>query len=171
MDSLSRVSKLLVNSLDISVKKTVVFAQGVSQPPKVILSDRPLEVVQQFCYLGSIVTTNLSMDEELNIRIGKGAITFSRLMKQAWNNPKLTLKTKILTYQACVLRVLRNGSETWTTFSRQEKKLSSFHLRCLHRIMNIKWQDKVSNADGLSRVAYPVSQRSLTTEDSGGLAM
>uniref|UniRef100_K7F093 Reverse transcriptase domain-containing protein n=1 Tax=Pelodiscus sinensis TaxID=13735 RepID=K7F093_PELSI len=149
MDSLSRVSKLF--SLDISLKKTVVFAQGVSQPPKVILNDSPLEVVQQFCYLGSTVTTNLSKYEELNITIGKAATTFGRLMKRAWNNPKLTWKTQILIYQACVLSVLLYGSETWTSYSGQEKKLSSFHLRCVCRIMNIKWQDKVSNVDVLSR--------------------
>ena len=41
-------------------------------------------------------------------------------------------------------------SETWTTYARQEKRLSSFHLRSIHCILGISWQDRVSKAEVLS---------------------
>src|SRR5579871_6312412 len=62
----------------------------------IALNGAPLEVVQSFNYLGSTVTSSLSLDEEINIRIGKVATTFSRLTVRAWKNPRLTKKTKIL---------------------------------------------------------------------------
>lgn len=131
--------------LTISIKKTVVLCQGVSQKPTILLNETPLEVVDKFCYLGSTITDNLSLDEEINVRLGKAATTFGRLTKRAWENRKLTIKTKIAIYRACVVSTLLYGSETWTTYARQETKLNSFHLRCLRRILGIKWQDRVTN--------------------------
>ena len=68
-----------------------------------------------------------------------------------WTNPKLTVKTKMVMYNACVVSTLMYGSETWTTYARQEKRLNSFHLRSIRRILGISWQDRVSNAEILSR--------------------
>ncbi|KYO44117.1 sentrin-specific protease 1 isoform B [Alligator mississippiensis] len=66
----------------------------------------------KFCYLGSTVSNNLSLDEELNVRIGEAATTFSKLSKRVWNNAKLAIKTKLLGYEASVLVY---SSETWST--------------------------------------------------------
>ena len=48
-----------------------------------------------------------------------------------------------------------SGSETWTTYARQEKRLNSFHLRSIRRILGISWQDRVSNTEVLSRANLP----------------
>ncbi len=48
-----------------------------------------------------------------------------------------------------MLSTLLYSSETWTTHVRHEKKLNSFHLRCLRRILCIQWQDKVPNTEVL----------------------
>ena len=55
--------------------------------------------------------------------------------------------TKLPVYQACVLSTLLYRSEAWTTYTRQERKLNSFHLRCLKRILDISLQDKVTNTE------------------------
>ena len=47
------------------------------------------------------------------------------------------------------------GSETWTTYARQEKRLNTFHMRSLRRILGISWQDKVPNTEVLSRAGLP----------------
>ncbi len=58
-------------------------------------------------------------------------------------------------YKACVLSTLLYGSESWTTYTHQERKLQVFHLRCFRRILGITWQDKVSNNDVLSKAGLP----------------
>ena len=55
----------------------------------------------------------------------------------------------IFHHSYCILSTLLYGSESWTTYSRHEKKLNSFHQRCLRRILHIKWQDKISNTEVL----------------------
>ena len=67
----------------------------------------------------------------------------------------MTTKNKISVYQAYILSTLLYGSETWTSYSHQEKKLNSFHLRCLRRLFEIRWMDKVSNEEVLQRASLP----------------
>ena len=47
------------------------------------------------------------------------------------------------------------GSESWTTYASQEKRLNIFHMRCLRRILSISWTDKVSNNEVLARANIP----------------
>ena len=63
-------------------------------------------------YLGSTITDNLSIDSELNKRIGKAAMTLSRLTKRVWSNNKLLGHTKVNVYKACVISTLLYGSES-----------------------------------------------------------
>ena len=83
-------------NLTISLKKTTVMGQNTPAPPT--LGNYNLEVIEKFCYLGSTVTNTLSLDAELNIRIGKASTTFGMLTKRVWRNSKLTITTKVYVY-------------------------------------------------------------------------
>jgi hypothetical protein len=54
---------------------------------------------------------------------------FGRLSKRVWKKTKITLRKKILIYQACVLSTLLKGAETWTIYARQEKNCTA--LTCV----------------------------------------
>lgn len=140
--------------LTISFKKTQVMGQDVDSPPAISINGHKLDVVHDFVYLGSTISDTLTLDIEINRRIGKAATTLSRLTKRAWNNKKLTENTKIQIYRACVVSTLLYGSESWTLRAAQERKLNAFHMRCLRRILNITWQDKVPNSTVLERANY-----------------
>ena len=114
--------------LTISQKKTQVMGQDVDTPPDIRISDYQLEVVHDFVYLGSTVSDSLSINSEINRRIGKAASTMSRLTKRVWTNEKLSEHTKIQVYRACVISTLLYGSETWTLYAGQERRLNSFQV-------------------------------------------
>ena len=102
----------------------------------------------------------------LNSRIAKASAVMSKLHKRVWSNNNLTVNTKMRVYRACVLSTLLYSSETWTTYAAQEKRLNSFHQRCLRRILSIRWQDKIPNTVVLERAGLPsifmlLSQRRL----------
>ena len=80
--------------LTISLKKTNVLSQDTPTAPVITIDDYQLEAVHQFTYLGSTITDNLSLDVELDKRIGKAASTLSRLTARVWANPRLTTATK-----------------------------------------------------------------------------
>ena len=104
-----------------------------------------LEVTDHLTYLGSIISSNLTLDKEIDKTIAKAASVMTRLSKRVWPNNQLTSNTKLQVYQACVLIMLLYESESRTTYARKENRLESFHLRSLCRILGITWQDKVTN--------------------------
>ena len=87
--------------------------------------------------------------------IGKAALTLARLTARVLTRPKLSVKTKVAVYSACVSSTLLYGRETWSTYAGQERKLNTFHPISNRRILRISWQDKVTNADVLSRAGLP----------------
>ena len=79
----------------------------------------------------------------------------AKLSARICENKKLTTQTKVAVYRACIVSTLLFGSESWTTYASQEKRLNNFHMRCLRRILSISWTDKVSNNEVLARANIP----------------
>ena len=150
MDCFSQACKDF--GLTINLKKTNVLGQDTMELPAITIDDYELDVIEQFKYLGSTITNNLSLDTEIDKRIENAATTLACLTSRVWT---LTVKTKMVVYNACVVSTLMYGSETWTTYARQEKRLNSFHLRSICHILGISWQDRVSNTKVLSQANLP----------------
>ena len=141
--------------LTISLKKTEVMSHGTESPPSIHIGDYDLNPVSQFQYLGSTISSNLSLEPEISARIAKATGMMSKFQKRVWDNNNLINNTKMQVYRACVLSTLLYSSEAWTTYATQEKRLNSFHLRCLRRILGIRWQDLVPNTEALEWAGLP----------------
>ena len=149
--------------LTISIKMTNILGQDVSSALSNSIGDCTLDLVEDFTYLGSNISSNLSLDTELNMRISKESAAMAHLTKRVWENTMLTIKTKTQVYQACVLSTLLYGSESWTLYTRQECRLNTFHLCYLRRILGISWQDHIPNTEVLAR-AGTLSMYALLTK-------
>jgi hypothetical protein len=91
------------------------------------------------------------IDDEITSRIGKASVAFGKLQRRLWNSHAIKLSTKIAVYRAVVITTLLYGCETWTVYRRHIKRLAKFHLRCLRKITNTKWQDQVPNTGVLEK--------------------
>ena len=67
--------------LTISLANTQVMGQDIKEIPSLFIHNYKPEVIHEFVYLGSTITDNQSIDSQLNNRIGKAAMTLSRLTK------------------------------------------------------------------------------------------
>lgn len=141
--------------LTMSLKKTKVMCQANAATPAVTIKDYTLEAVTQFTYLGSTTSNNNCLDLEIGKRIGKAATNMAKLSARVWENKKLTTQTKVAVYRTCIVSTLLFGSESWTTYASQEKRLNIFHMRCICRILSISWTDKVPNNEVLARANIP----------------
>ena len=141
--------------LTISIKKTELMYQPRPNEdhydPVVTIDDTELASVKNFCYLGSVMSFNGSLDDEITQRISKASVAFGRLTHRLWKSHDVKLRTKIGVYRAAVLSSLLYCCETWTPYRRHIRKLEAFHMRCLRRICNIRWQDRVPNTDVLEK--------------------
>ncbi|RXN09497.1 c-binding -like protein [Labeo rohita] len=89
--------------LTISLKKTNVMLQEKDFPPTIAIDGYNLEVVENFTYFGSTISS--SIDLEINGWIAKAAAVMARLNQRVWNNTNLTV-TKLRIYKPCVLSTL-----------------------------------------------------------------
>ena len=110
----------------------------------------PIEQVSNFTYLGAIISADGTIDKELSSRIQKASGVFYQLSR-IWYSRNIKTLTKVRVYKAAVLTILLYGSEVWNTTQAQMKRFEVFHQRCLRRILKIRWNYFVSNAEVLKR--------------------
>ena len=141
--------------LTISIKKTEVMYQPAPDKthtnPVVTINNTHLKSMEKFCYMGSILSSSTTIDDEITQSISKANSSFGRLRRRLWNGHGVKLSTKIKVYHAVVLTSLLYSCETWTTYRHHIKLLEKFQQRCLRSICNIKWQDRISNIQVLER--------------------
>ena len=68
--------------LTISIKKTEVMGQGTTAPPSIRIGSQVLNAVERFQYLGSTISSNLSLEPEISSRIAKASAVMSKLHKR-----------------------------------------------------------------------------------------
>nr|VZI00676.1 unnamed protein product [Spirometra erinaceieuropaei] len=143
--------------LVINTQKTVVMHQSppnsatAPNAPQINVNGTQLQVVENFPYLGSTLSRNTKIDDEVANRISKASQAFGRLQSTVWNRHGLQLSTKLKMYKAVILPTLLYGAETWTAYTRQARRLNHFHLSCLRRILRLNWQDRIPDTEVLKR--------------------
>ena len=135
--------------LSINVRKTQVLYQpapndGVRNP-NIILNGETLDVVHEFAYLGSYVSADVNIDNEIQYRLRCASSAFGKLRARVFENRDLRSETRVMVYRSVVLPTLLYASETWTTYKHHIKTLEKFHQRCMRRILKINWQDHRTN--------------------------
>ena len=104
-----------------------------------------LKTVDDFKYLGSVISSDGSLDKEINARICKASQALSRPKTRVLSQHNIRQSTKLKVYRAVFLTSLLSGCETRALYRRHLKQLERFHMLSLQTILNIKWQDRVSN--------------------------
>ncbi|KAK4309191.1 hypothetical protein Pmani_019155 [Petrolisthes manimaculis] len=80
--------------LTISLGKTEVFyqpspASPEHHPPTILIGDTALKTFEHFKYLGSVISSDGSLDREISARIGKASQALGRLRTRVMNHKKL----------------------------------------------------------------------------------
>ena len=149
MDKLSSACNAF--GLTISTKKTEVMFQPASSKdyiePTITVNGEALKVVDNFTYLGSTLSRDVRINDEVNHRIAKASAAFGNLRDKVWEREGLSTQTKLEVYKAVILPSLLYSCETWTVYSRHMKSLNSFHLKCLRKILKVRWQDKAPDTE------------------------
>ena len=143
----------------INTKKTEVMYQPAPGNPyqeqNITVKGQRLQAVENFTYLGSTLSRSANIEAEVINRVAKASRAFGRLKRSVWERRGISHRTKVKVYRAVVLTTLLYGCETWTIYRRHEKQLHQSHLRCLHSILNISWQDKIPDTEVLERAQLP----------------
>jgi len=98
------------------------------------IDTRSLEMVKEFKYLGTTLTNQNSIQEEIKSRLKSGNACHHSVQNVLCSSllPK-NLKIKI--YRTTILPVVWYGCETWSLTMREERRLRVFENRVLRRIL------------------------------------
>ena len=115
------------------------------------MNGQKLKVVDKFTYPGSTLSRAVYIDEEVTARIAKASVVFGRHRANVWERNGIKLATKLEAYNAVVLPTLLYACETCAVYQRHAQILNHFHLSCLRRLLNIKWQDNIPDTEVLKK--------------------
>ena len=146
VDPFSDASKKF--GLKINIKKVLFQPNSTRTRGDYIMVDgNKLNSVMKFSYLGSTISGNGCIDDEIQRRMAKANASFGRLRQRLWKYHHVSTRVKGKIYRAIVLSTLLYGAEVWTVHRRQVKKLHAFTMRHLRSIIRITWMDKVTNKE------------------------
>lgn len=147
--------------LKINIKKTKAMKINSTADSNFKIGTEDIELVENFTYLGSVITPDGGAKEDILARINKAKGAFAQL-HNIWNSSILSLNTKIKIFNSNVKSVLLYGCETWLVTEVLTNKIQSFVNRCLRRILKIWWPNTISNIELHRRT----NQQPIATEIS-----
>ena len=101
-----------------------------------------IERVEEFKYLGTMLTNKNSIQEEIKSRLKLGNACYY-LVQNLFSSSLLCKKLKIKIYRTIILPVVLYGYETWSLTLRDERRLRVFENRVLRRVFGPK-RDEVT---------------------------
>ncbi|KAL8570335.1 hypothetical protein ACOMHN_035753 [Nucella lapillus] len=128
--------------LTISLGKTEVLFQPspltTGRHPSISIEETELKTVEECKYLGSVISSDGSLDKEINARICKASQALGRLRARMLCQHNIQQSTKLKVYKTIVLTSLLYGCETWTLYRRHIRQLERCHMRSLRSILGIQ---------------------------------
>ena len=133
---------------------------SVVNPPSINIYGTQLKSVNQFKYLGSVISSGGTLGMEIEACINKASQLLHYMHSHMMSHRNIKLTTKIKMNRAVVHNSLLYGCEMWTLYRKHLKQLEHFHMRSLRSIIGIKWQYSMANTEVLDR-CKPTSIRAM----------
>ena len=127
-------------NLFLNTKKTnIMKTDKSSQYPDIKINDESIEVVNEFQYLGTLLSHNGNILREVKRRCSM-VIQKLKKMKKVWQGTSITTRIKLL--RSCIFPIATYGCEAWTMKKALEKIINSFEIKCYRKILKIPWIHK-----------------------------
>lgn len=133
------------HKVGLSMNTSKTKAMTNSKAEAITLNGNPIEYVEEYTYLGQVISPIDQTSKEIETRIGnawKRYWTFKEVMK----NKEMSINIKRKLYNACILPVLTYGCQTWALTKAKNNKLEVCQRSMERSMLNIKKSDRVRNA-------------------------
>ena len=140
--------------LKINREKTecmVVTKRSESLDCPIRIQQELVKKVDQFTYLGSVITADARCDTEIKKRIGIAKTAF-RKMSSMLTNRRISIDTRKRAVKTYVWSTLLYGCEAWTVSREMEGRLEAVEMWCWRRMLRVSWVERRSNASILEAI-------------------
>ena len=120
--------------LKLNIQKTKIMASGPI--PSWQIDGETVEIVADFIFLGSKITTDGDCSHEIKRRLLLGRKIMTNL-DSILKSRDITLSTKVRLVKAMVFPVVIYGCESWTIKKAERRKIAAFELWCWRRLLRV----------------------------------
>ncbi|KAK6760338.1 hypothetical protein RB195_021711 [Necator americanus] len=110
---------------------------------------QPIELVDEFYYLGCMLKNNGSYERDVQQRCAKAKSAFNSLTKCLWSTP-ITNEVKLRVYPSAIRPIMMYGSETWAAPSTVMERLDGTERKLLRLLLGYFWP-RVYHNESLTR--------------------
>jgi len=117
---------------------------------KITIDGKEIEQVTEFCYLGSLISSDAKCYKEIKKRIAMGKEAFTKrkeLLKGRLNRDIKKRMVKVLIWSVTLY-----GAETWTMRKEDIKRIEAFDMWIWRRTERISWTEHRTNEEVLKKV-------------------
>jgi hypothetical protein len=132
--------------LEVNPEKTKYMlmsrSQNTGRKYNIKIANRSFEDVAKFKYLGTTLTDQNNMHEEIKSRLNSGNACYHSV-QSLLSSRLLSRNLKVKIYKTIILLVVLYGCETWSLTLREEHRLRVFENRMLRKVFGPK-RDEVT---------------------------
>lgn len=128
--------------LKMNITKTKLMTNSEIRP--IEIDGQKVEYVDEYCYLGQIISPKDQTTKEINKRIANGWKKYWSL-KEVVKAKEHNMATKRKVFNTCILPCITYGCETWSLTKHHREKLGKCQRGMERSMTGTRRQDRVSN--------------------------
>ena len=131
--------------MELNAKKIKVMVMEKQPGTKITIKSNgiALEQVNNYKYLGTLITEDTRCIQEIKRRIGIAKKSFWELKELMKSNVNMMTKKRLL--NSYIFSLLTYGCEAWTIGREAARRINAFETWCYHRLPKISWVNKTTN--------------------------
>lgn len=129
--------------LKMNPSKTKVMTN--SEKTKILLDNIEMEYVNEYVYLGQLISTKDREKQEISRRINLAWKKYWSLKNIVKGDHNINIKTQVL--QSCILPTLTYGCQTWALTQANRNKIATTQNKMQRSLLNIKKEQKIKNIE------------------------
>ena len=118
-----------------------------SEECKVKIGEEIIEQVDAMKFLGVMISSDGSMDKEVEARIGNATRVIGGMNEMQLRRMELSRSTKLKVVNAIVMPTLLYGCKTWSLSKRQQSKVHATQMNVLRRFEGMSRLGRARNLD------------------------
>ena len=143
--------------MEISAEKTKLMTNSANDIQREIkVKGQKLGTVTSFKYLGAVFSDDGSKPEVLS-RIAQATAALTKL-KPICRDNNISLGSKVKLMRSLVISIFMYACESWTLTAELEKRTQAFEMRCYRRLLNISYEDHVTNEEVRRKIQAAVGE-------------
>ena len=128
-------------------KTKVMRAARKSEECEIKIGDEVLEQVDAMKYLGVLISSDGSMEKEVEARIGSAARVVGGMSETVLRRKELSKSTKLKVVNATMVPTLLYGCESWSLSKQQKSRVQATQMNVLRRIEGVCRLDRLRNEE------------------------